>query len=372
MMLFGLYAMDGEVPFRTVMLHGLVRDKFGKKMSKSRGNTVDPLDWMDAYGSDALRFSLARGANPGADQPANEEWVGAARNFCNKLWNATRFAMLNGATVDGDLPTDLVRSTAGSSPAWTRSSAEVDAHIEAYEFAKATAALYHFVWDEFCDWYLELAKVALAGPGAPATRRVLGHVLDTVLRLLHPFVPFVTETLWTSLTGGESLVIAAWPTSDPSRRDAAAETEIASLQAVVTEVRRFRSDQGLRPGQRVPARVDGLVGAGLAAHEPAIRHARPARSAGRRLHADGHAGDRERRDRRTRSLRHDRRRGRDRAAEPGPVAAEKEKVQTAAKLGNADFLAKAPDAVVAKIRDRAAAADADIARITAQIAALAG
>ena len=107
MMLFGLYAMDGEVPFRTVMLHGLVRDKFGKKMSKSRGNTVDPLEWMDAYGSDALRFSLARGANPGADQPANEEWVGAARNFCNKLWNAARFAMLNGATVDGDLPTDL-------------------------------------------------------------------------------------------------------------------------------------------------------------------------------------------------------------------------------------------------------------------------
>ena len=101
MMMLGIYAMDGEVPFRTVMLHGLVRDKFGKKMSKSRGNTVDPLDWIDTYGSDALRFSLARGNNPGLDQPANEEWVAAARNFCNKLWNATRFAMLNGATIDG-------------------------------------------------------------------------------------------------------------------------------------------------------------------------------------------------------------------------------------------------------------------------------
>ncbi len=372
MMLFGLYAMDGEVPFRTVMLHGLVRDKFGKKMSKSRGNTVDPLEWMDAYGSDALRFSLARGANPGADQPANEEWVGAARNFCNKLWNAARFAMINGATVDGDLPTDLVPVDRWIVARMDEVVAEVDAHIEAYEFAKATAALYHFVWDEFCDWYLELAKVALAGPGAPATRRVLGHVLDTVLRLLHPFIPFVTETLWTTLTGGESLVIAAWPTSDPSRRDAAAETEIASLQAVVTEVRRFRSDQGVRPGQRVPARVDGLVGAGLAAHEPAIRML-----ARLEAPADGFTPTATLAIANGVSVELDLSGTIDVAAETARLqrdlfAAEKEKVQTAAKLDNADFLAKAPDAVVAKIRDRAAAADADIARITAQIAALKG
>src|SRR5262249_12938867 len=228
----GLYGMDGEVPFRTVLLHGLVRDKFGKKMSKSRGNTVDPLDWMDEYGSDALRFSMARGNDPGDDQPANEEWVAASRNFCNKLWNATRFAMLNGATIEGDLPAEL-----GPVDRWIISrldevTADVDAYLETYEVAKASATLYHFVWDEFGDWYLELAKVTLNGddPAAIATpRRVLGEVLDVSMRLLHPFVPFVTEKLWTTLTGGESLVIAAWPTAHDARRDAAAVAEIGEL-----------------------------------------------------------------------------------------------------------------------------------------------
>jgi valyl-tRNA synthetase len=367
MMLLDIYAMDGEVPFRTVMLHGLVRDKFGKKMSKSRGNTVDPLVWMDEYGSDALRFSLARGANPGADQPANEEWVGAARNFCNKLWNAARFAMINGATVAGPLPTAL-----GPVDRWIVSRLdevveEVDGLIESYEFAKATAALYHFVWDEFCDWYLELAKVDLGAP----TQRVLGHVLDVVLRLLHPFVPFVTDTLWTALTGGESLVISAWPVADPGVRSAAAEAEIVSLQAVVTEVRRFRSDQGVRPGQRVPARVAGLDRAGLAAHEPAIRMlarleasddaftptATLAIASGVTVELDLSGTI-------------------DVAAETARLgrdlaAAQKEKAQTAAKLGNAEFLAKAPDPVVAKIRARAAAADADIDRIAALLGGLA-
>jgi valyl-tRNA synthetase len=366
MMLFGIYAMDGEVPFRTVMLHGLVRDKFGKKMSKSRGNTIDPIEWMDEYGSDALRFSLARGANPGADQPANEEWVAGARNFCNKLWNAARFAMLNGATVAGPLPTDLSPVDRWICSRLDEVVAEVDGHLEGYEFAKATASLYHFVWDEFCDWYLELAKVDLTD----TTRRVLGHVLDVVLRLLHPFVPFVTETLWTTLTGGESLVIADWPVSDPAARSSAALAEISSLQAVVTEVRRFRSDQGVRPGQRVPARVTGLDTAGLAAHEPAIR-----------LLARLEAASDDFTSTATLAIANgvtvalDLSGTIDVAAETARLgrdlaAAEKEKAQTAAKLGNQEFLAKAPDAVVAKIRDRAAAADADISRIRAQLAAL--
>ncbi|HEY7175400.1 MAG TPA: valine--tRNA ligase, partial [Micromonosporaceae bacterium] len=373
MMLFGLYGMDGEVPFRTVLLHGLVRDKFGKKMSKSRGNTVDPLDWMDAYGSDALRFSLARGNNPGQDQPANEEWVAAARNFCNKLWNATRFAMLNGATVEAELPSEL-----GPADSWIVSrlhevTAEVDRHLEGYEFARATATLYHFVWDEFCDWYLELAKVALNGTddaAAATTRRVLGEVLDVSLRLLHPFVPFVTDELWTTLTGGESLVIAAWPKADPTRHDAAAQSEIETLQSVVTEVRRFRSDQGLRPSQRVPARLTGLDAAGIAVHEPAIRMLA-------RLDAESEAfaptatlgianGV---------TVELDLSGTLDIAAETARLnrdlnAAQKEKTQTAAKLGNADFLAKAPEHVVAKIRERAMIADAEIERITGQLAAL--
>ena len=173
-----------------VALHGMVRDKHGKKMSKSFGNAVDPLDWMDAYGSDALRFTLARGANPGVDVPIGEEWVQGSRNFCNKLWNAARFALLNGATTAEPLPPAEELSTVDR---WLLSrlaavTASVDADYEHFEFAKAAESLYHFVWDDFCDWYVELAKVPLAAGGEAAhrTRLVLGHALDTVLRLLHP------------------------------------------------------------------------------------------------------------------------------------------------------------------------------------------
>src|SRR5581483_7061335 len=160
MMMFGLYAMDGVPPFTDVFLHGLIRDQFGKKMSKSRGNTIDPLELMDSYGSDALRFTLARGSNPGADMAMSAEWVAGSRNFGTKLWNATRFALANGAdphaAIDGRLLTDSDRWLLDRVAAVT---AEVDALLEDYQFAKATELLYHFTWDEFCDWYLELAKV---------------------------------------------------------------------------------------------------------------------------------------------------------------------------------------------------------------------
>ncbi|MDQ1657315.1 MAG: valyl-tRNA synthetase, partial [Cryptosporangiaceae bacterium] len=373
MMLFGLYAMDGTQPFDVVALHGLVRDRFGKKMSKSRGNTVDPIEWMDSYGSDAVRFMLARGANPGADQASSEEWVAGARNFCNKLWNATRFALLNGANTGTPLPPAAELSTVDR---WILSRlnatiAEADALYEDFQFAKASDALYHFAWDEVCDWYVELSKPVLlaGGEAASATRAVLGHVLDTVLRLLHPLVPFVTEELWTALTGGESVVVAPWPSADPSYADAGAEREIAALQAVVTEVRRFRSDQGLKPSQKVPAQLTGLGAASLTDHEGRIR-------ALTRL--DAPAGDFAP----TASLAvagitveldlsgaidvgAERKR-----LEKDLAAAEKERAQVTAKLGNSAFLAKAPEPVVAKIRGRLAAAEADIARVQAQLAAL--
>ena len=185
MMMFGLYAMRDQppadaVPFRVVVLHGLVRDQFGKKMSKSRGNTVDPLDWMDRFGADATRFTLARGANPGSDIAISEEWAAGSRNFCNKLWNAVRFALLNGAYVP-----DALSPAAYSVPdRWilSRLSAvitEVDELFEQFEFGKICDVLYHFAWDEVCDWYLELAKVPLTsgdhrGTGSsprPAPRR---------------------------------------------------------------------------------------------------------------------------------------------------------------------------------------------------------
>ncbi|HEV7827190.1 MAG TPA: valine--tRNA ligase [Mycobacteriales bacterium] len=369
MMMFGLYAMDGQPPFRTVALHGLVRDEFGKKMSKSRGNVIDPLEWIDSYGADALRFSLARGANPGSDQSISADWVQGSRNFTNKLWNATRFAMLNGARV-GELPAELSTADRWILSRLHTTLAEVDAHLDDFQFGRAAEALYHFAWDEFCDWYVELAKAPLAagGDAAERTQLVLGHVLDRLLRVLHPMVPFVTETLWTALTGAETVVTAPWPTPE-SRVDAGAEGAIAAVQAVVTEVRRFRSDQGLKPGQRVAARLAGIEGTPLAEHEAAVRlltRLTPAE--------DGFAP--------TASLpvgelvvELDLSGAIDVAAERKRLekdlgAAQKEKAQAEGKLGNAAFTAKAPEAVVEKIRGRLATADADIARLTTQLGVL--
>jgi valyl-tRNA synthetase len=375
MMLFGLYAMDGEAPFRTVLLHGLVRDAHGKKMSKSRGNVIDPVVWIDRYGADAVRLSLLQGANPGMDQAINEEWVVGARNFCNKLWNATRFALLNGATVAGPVPASVAGADAWILSRLQAVVTEVDALYERYEFAKIADVLYHFAWDEVCDWYLELAKISLAGPSADTTRRVLGEVLDTVLRLLHPMVPFVTEALWTALTAGRStggagaavpsLVIAPWPQADVARANAAAEAEIAAVQSVVGEVRRFRSDQGVKPALRVPARVSG-AGAGeeamrflLRLDEPGVgfRATASLTTAGAvtvELDLSGAIDVAAERSRLGKDL----------------AAAQKEHAVTSAKLANESFTAKAPDAVIAKVRDRLAAAEADIARVQAALAAL--
>jgi valyl-tRNA synthetase len=391
MMMFGLYAMAGRgparaVPFREVALHGLVRDRHGKKMSKSRGNTVDPLDWIDRFGADATRFTLARGSSPGGDVAISEEWVAGARNFCNKLWNAARFALLNGADAGaGELPGTARLPVPDR---WILSrlaavTAETDDLLERFEFAKACDVLYHFAWDEFCDWYLELAKPALAGAdaaAAAATRSVLGFVLDRLLRLLHPVMPFVTDELWAALTGGESVLAAAWPgrraaggedgpDSLAAFADPAAEAEIAALMRVVTEVRRFRSDQGLRPTQPVPAVLAGIEATSLAPHEARIRAllrlTQPAagfaptasvQAEGVTIRLDTAA---------TIDVAAERRRlAKDLAAARAEAdAAER-------KLGTPSFIERAPAAVVAKSRDRLAAARADIARTEARLSAL--
>ena len=370
MMMFGLYAMDGVQPFDVVALHGMVRDQHGKKMSKSFGNVVDPLDWIERFGADATRFTLARGANPGADVPVSEEWCQGSRNFCNKLWNATRFALMSGATTAGDLPAAEELSAVDR---WILSRLqhvidEVDEQFEGYEFAKVCDTLYHFAWDDVCDWYLELSKPVVGS--RPQTRRVLGHVLDQLLRLLHPVIPFVTDELWTALTGGDSVMVAEWPGPDKSYVDDAAEAELAALQRVVTEVRRFRSDQGLKPGQRVAAQLSGLAAAGVAAHEPLIRSlARldaPAEGFTPTATLTVSGGV---------AVALDTRGAIDLAAERARLAkdraaAEKEKASALAKLGNEAFLAKAPDHVVAGIRERLAAAEAELARVDAALDAL--
>ncbi len=371
MMMFGLYVNDGVPPFETIVLHGMVRDEHGKKMSKSFGNVVNPLDWMDKYGSDALRFTLARGANPGVDVPIGEEWVQGSAKFSNKIWNATRFALMNGATIEGELPSADEMSVTDR---WilsrlNKTVAEVDAYYDDYQFSKLSESLRHFAWDEVFDWYLELSKTTFFGGGRPAevSGRVLGEVLDVMLRLLHPVVPFVTETLWTALTGRESVVIAEWP-KDSGFRDDAAEKEIELVQQVVTEVRRFRNDQGLQPGQKVPAELT-LTGTALAPHEAAMRQLARLQPAGEGFHAtaslpiagatvaldlSGTIDVGAERKRLTKDL----------------EAAQKEKAQATGKLGNEAFLAKAPDNVVDKIRGRLAKAEADIERIAGQLAAL--
>ena len=239
---------------------------------------MDPLDWIDRFGADATRFTLARGASPGSDVAVSEEWVTGSRNFCNKLWNATRFALLNGATVPDALPArrepadrgplDPVPAGGRSPPRWTRCTSSSSS-------ARSASALYHFAWDEVCDWYLELAKAALSGPDGQAgqvTREVLGYVLDRLLRLLHPVIPFVTEELWTALTGGTTIVTAAWPgeraggaDAQPAR-DPAAEAEIGSLHGGWSP--RCAGSVPTRacgPGQPVPAALGGIGGTPLAA-----------------------------------------------------------------------------------------------------------
>ena len=386
MMMFGLYAMRHRppteaVPFRQVALHGLVRDAHGKKMSKSLGNTVDPLDWIYRFGADATRFTLARGASPGSDVPVSEEWVTGSRNFCNKLWNATRFALLNGASVPGAAPDPAGLPTAAR---WILSrlatvTAEVDDLFERYEFGKLCDTLYHFAWDEVCDWYLELAKPELSGPderAAQRTREVLGYVLDRLLKLLHPVIPFVTDELWTALTGGDSVLVAPWPgqrpagaQAGPAYHDQAAEAEIDSLMRLVTEVRRFRSDQGLRPGQPVPAALGGIGRTVLAAHEPSIRSLLRLTPPGGDFTPTATVLAEQV------TVELDTAAGIDVAAERRRLdkdlqAARKEAEQTERKLANDSFLAKAPPEVVAKTRDRLAAATADIERISGRVQAL--
>ncbi len=367
MMMMSTFAMDGVAPFKTIMLHGLVRDQFGKKMSKSRGNVVDPIEFMDKYGADALRFTLARGANPGTDQALAEDWIGGSRNFATKLWNATRFAMMNGANVNGALP---ATSELNAIDRWILSRLsetlrDVDALLESFEFARACEILYHFAWDDLCDWYLELSKETFASEKKANSQRVLGHVLDQLMRVLHPVMPFITEELWCTLTGGESLVVAQWPTADESHIDKKSEKLVATLQEVVTEVRRFRNDQGLKPSQKVPGRFSGA--ADVLEYASALRFLlkledkefTPSASleiGGVKIELDL-----------TGSI--------DVVAERArlekDLAAAKKDLQTAeVKLGNAGFMAKAPADVVVEIKERLAKTTADIERLSAALAAL--
>jgi len=372
MMLMGLFAMDGKQPFDVIALHGLVRDQFGKKMSKSRGNTVDPIEFMDKYGSDALRFTLAKGANPGTDQALAEDWVAGSRNFATKLWNASRFAMINGANIDGDLP---ARSDLNAIDNWIltrldQSISEVDELFEKYEFAKACDLIYHFAWNDLCDWYLELSKSTFNAGGAPAqmSKRVLGEVLDQLLRLMHPVMPFITEELWCSLTGGESLVIAQWPSPDAAKQDLKSVELVNKMQEIVTEIRRFRADQGIKTTAKIAAKFTGLAAAGLAEYESALRFIVKCEESEGNFTAKIEVANV--------VIEFDLTGAIDLVAERARLSkdlatAQKDLNTAKVKLDNEGFMAKAPMEVVSEIRARLQESTADIERLTALLEKLA-
>jgi valyl-tRNA synthetase len=366
MMLMGLFAMDGKQPFDVIALHGLVRDQFGKKMSKSRGNTVDPIEFMDRYGSDALRFTLAKGANPGTDQALAEDWIAGSRNFATKLWNASRFAMMNGANVEGNLParTDLNAIDNWILSRLDQTISEVDELFEKYEFAKACELIYHFAWDDLCDWYLELSKSTFNAGGKPAeaSKRVLGEVLDQLMRLMHPVMPFITEQLWCSLTGGESLVIAQWPTSNEATRDLKSVELVNKLQEIVTEIRRFRADQGIKTTAKIAAKFTGLAQAGLADYEAALRFIVKCEGSDGNFTAKVEVANV--------VIEFDLTGAIDLAAERARLSkdlstAQKDRDTAKVKLDNEGFMAKAPMEVVTEIRARLQETTADIERLTA-------
>jgi valyl-tRNA synthetase len=266
MMMMGLHFMK-QVPFPTVYIHALVRDAAGAKMSKSKGNVIDPLALIDQYGADALRFTLAAMAAQGRDIKLSAERIAGYRNFATKLWNAARFAEINGCARDPDFDPRRAKDTLNRWIAHELAKAESDvtAAIEAYKFNEAAAAIYRFVWNIYCDWYLELIKPVLTGPDGPArreTRAAAAWALDEILKLLHPFMPFITEELWgvTAEQGAvreRMLALSAWPRHD-GLDNAAAEAEIGWVIDLVNAIRSVRAEMNVSPALPLPLVLSGV------------------------------------------------------------------------------------------------------------------
>jgi valyl-tRNA synthetase len=259
MIMSGMFLV-GDVPFRAAVIHGLVRDQQGRKMSKSLGNVIDPMEMIDRYGADSLRFSLARAATGGQqDIPLSEEAIEGGRNFANKLWNASRLVL---RAYPGGAPVLPPSDRLTLAERWLLSRhgtclADVDAALDEYRFADAAQALYRFVWSEFCDWGLELEKGRLddGGQEAEDATQVLAWVLERTLRLLHPIVPFVTEEIWQrlGLPEPETIALASWPDTVQGHGDRDAEVALGAVQEIVTAIRQFRSKHGISPKERFAA-----------------------------------------------------------------------------------------------------------------------
>ena len=261
MMMMGLHFMKDK-PFSTVYIHRLVRDEKGAKMSKSKGNVIDPLGVIDDYGADALRFALARAAAQGHDIKLSPQHVETNRNFATKLWNAARFAEMNACVLPAGFDPAKAQETLNRWIAHetARATGEVTEAIEAYRFNDAAGALYRFVWNVYCDWYLELAKPVLMGEDGAAkaeTRAMVAWARDEILKLLHPFMPFITEELWAVTAKRDGLlVLAPWPTHE-GLTDDGAEAEIGWVIDLVTAIRSVRAEMNIPPATLTPLVLAG-------------------------------------------------------------------------------------------------------------------
>ena len=261
-MIFSGLEHMGEVPFNTVFFHGLIRDAQGRKMSKSLGNGVDPLDVISVYGADALRFTLVTGNSPGNDLRFSEEKVSASRNFANKIWNAARFILMNieGKDIDCALPKKLYTSDKWILNRFNNVTAAVTENLEKFELGMAVSKLYDFIWDDFCDWYIELAKIRMNGAdeeSADSARRVLVWTMSNTLKLLHPFMPYITEEIWQTLPhDGEALIVAKWPEYDESLSFPQEAKNLENVMALIRAIRTRRNEMNVPPSKKAHIYID--------------------------------------------------------------------------------------------------------------------
>ncbi len=380
MMMMGLHFM-GDVPFRTVYIHGLVRDERGQKMSKSKGNVVDPLSLIEAYGADALRYSVGASAGQGRDVKLGAAKVEANRSFVTKLWNAARFCEMNGVTPNARFKPEDARLALSR---WILDAAdtavtEASAALDAFRINDYAAICWHFVWGDFCDWFLELAKPAFAGDDAAETKEVAGYVLGVLLRLLHPVMPYVTEALWDHFGFGEagSLIGSLWPEAIRVQDAAPARAELSWTKKLISEIRTVRSEMNVPPSIKSPVLLKDASSTSLARAErwrEAISRMARASEIGP-LHGEVPRGS-------AQVVLHeatvvlplaeliDLNAERARlAAACKKAAAELEKVQQ--KLASADFVARAPEAIIAENQERREIFLAEIARLDAALARIA-
>ena len=389
MITLGLHFL-GERPFEDVLIHGMVRDVQGRKMSKSLGNGIDPLDVVERYGADATRYATVAGVSPGGDARFSFEKAEGARNFANKLWNASRFVLMNlDPSEPPALPVEPDQTPLELADRWILSrldtiTGQISSLLAKYEIGEAARYLYEFIWGEFCDWYIELAKIRLYGQD-PAARRtaqaVLVTVLEQVLRLLHPIMPFVTEEIWQALPHeGESIVVAPWPATEFARQDSAAESEMGLVMEVIRAVRNIRAEMNVPMGKRADVRIQSddaakrallndnraylLALAGIGSLEvDSVTEAKPAQSGSAMLPGievyvplAGLIDLEKETARLRRSL----------------AEARRELERSEAKLANPSFAERAPDEVVAKERDKHAGYTDAIARLEQRLVVLEG